>query len=59
MKLTEENYVGIAEQAIKELYSEKDQKGRLVGPVTTSKIRNLLAMTSDIIMMWSIVRATS
>ena len=48
MKLTEENYVGIAEQAIKELGSEKDQKGRLVGPVTTSKIRNLLAMTSDI-----------
>jgi len=48
MKLTEENYVGIAEQAIKELCSEKDQKGRLVGPVTTSKIRNLLAMTSDI-----------
>ena len=40
MKLTEENYVGIAEQAIKELCSEKDQKGRLVGPVTTSKIRN-------------------
>ena len=38
MKLTEENYVGIAEQAIKELCSEKDQKGRLVGPVTTSKI---------------------
>ena len=33
MKLTEENYVGIAEQAIKELCSEKDQKGRLVGPV--------------------------
>lgn len=29
MKLTEENYVGIAEQAIKELCSEKDQKGRL------------------------------
>ena len=26
MKLTEENYVGIAEQAIKELCSEKDQK---------------------------------
>ena len=48
MKLTEENYVGIAEQAIKELCSEKDQKGRLVGPVTTSKIRNLLSMTSDI-----------
>ena len=48
MKLTEENYVWIAEQAFKELCSENDQKGRLVGPVTTSKIRNLLAMTSDI-----------
>ncbi len=27
MKLTEENYVGIAEQAIKELCSEKTRKG--------------------------------
>lgn len=30
MKLTEENYVGIAEQAIKELCSEKDQKASCI-----------------------------
>ena len=39
MKLTEENYVGIAEQAIKELCSEKDQKGRLVGKESGSLAR--------------------
>ena len=48
MKLTEENYVELAEEAIKKLMSEKDRNGHMVAPVTTSKIRNLLAMTADI-----------
>ena len=48
MKLTEENYVELAEEAIKKLTSEKDRNGHMVAPVTTSKIRNLLAMTADI-----------
>lgn len=48
MKLTEENYVELAEKAIKKICSEKDRMGRPVSPVTTSKIRNLLAMTADI-----------
>ena len=48
MKLTEETYVEAAEQAIRAICSEKDKRGMLVTPVTTSKIRNLLAMTSDI-----------
>ena len=48
MKLTEDNYVELAEKAIKKLCSEKDKRGKEVAPVTTSKIRNLLAMTTDI-----------
>lgn len=48
MKLTEENYVELAEEAIKKLTSEKGKNGHMVAPVTTSKIRNLLAMTADI-----------
>ena len=39
MKLTEENYVEIAEQVIKKLHEEKNQKGQPIGIVTTSKIR--------------------
>ena len=42
MKLTEDNYVELAEKAINNL---KKKNGELV---TTSKIRNLLAMTADI-----------
>ena len=42
MKLTEDNYVELAETAINNL---KKKNGELV---TTSKIRNLLAMTADI-----------
>ena len=38
MKLTEENYVEIAEQVIKKLHEEKNQKGQPIGIVTTSKI---------------------
>ena len=48
MKLTEENYVEIAEQVIKKLHEEKNQKGQPIGFVTTSKIRNLLSMTANI-----------
>ena len=48
MKLTEENYVEIAEQVIKKLHEEKNQKGQSIGIVTTSKIRNLLSMTANI-----------
>lgn len=46
--INEENYVDKAERAIKELCDRKDQKGRPIKIVTTSKIRNLLAMVSDI-----------
>lgn len=50
MKLTEGNYVQLAEEAIKELRKdeEKKSKGKNIQLVTTSKIRNLLAMTADI-----------
>ena len=48
MTIHENDYVDQAEQAIKKLSAKKDQKGRPVSLVTTSKIRNLLAMVSDI-----------
>ena len=48
MKLDEKNYVDFAEKAIRELLKKKDRKGNSIKLVTTSKIRNLLAMTSDI-----------
>ena len=48
MQIDETNYVDKAEQAIKELKQKKDPKGREIAIVTTSKIRNLLAMVSDI-----------
>ncbi len=48
MKLDENNYVDLAEAAIKRLSSKVDQRGREIPMVTTSKIRNLLAMTADI-----------
>lgn len=47
--INENNYVNMAEEAIKTLSSKKDMRtGRPEPMVTTSKIRNLLAMTSDI-----------
>lgn len=46
MQIDETNYVDKAEQAIKKLRELKDQKN--VPIVTTSKIRNLLSMVSDI-----------
>ena len=48
MRLTEENYVELAENAMRDICNERDKKDRKVSPVTTSKIRNLLAMTADI-----------
>lgn len=48
MIINEENYVDMAEQAIKTLSSELDKRGKPAAVVTTSKIRNLLAMVSDI-----------
>ncbi len=46
--ITNENYVDEAEKVINILRDKKDNKGRPIKVVTTSKIRNLLAMTSDI-----------
>lgn len=48
MKLDANNYVDEAERVIKRLAEKKDRNGRSVPMVTTSKIRNLLAMTADI-----------
>lgn len=48
MRINEENYVDKAEQVIKKLSLERDQRGKQVQVATTSKIRNLLSMVSDI-----------
>ena len=49
MRINENNYVDKAEKVIKELAEESKQRNRgRVDMVTTSKLRNLLAMTSDI-----------
>lgn len=49
MTITEENFVERAEKAIKELIEMKNPKTGHVEPrVTTSQIRNLLAMSADI-----------
>ncbi len=47
-EITEKNYVKKAEAVIKNLKDKKDKNGKTVQMVTTSKIRNLLAMTADI-----------
>ncbi len=47
-KLTNENYVDRAETVIKSLDNAKNERGYKIKIVTTSKIRNLLAMTADI-----------
>ena len=47
MRINENNYVDKAEKVIKELAEESKQRNRgRVDMVTTSKLRNLLAMTS-------------
>ncbi len=48
MKLTEENYVQTAENVISELCKRTNKRGEPIDLVTTSQIRNLLAMTADI-----------
>ena len=48
MKLDEKNYVDIAEKAIQNLIAMKNKYGKPEKLVTTSQIRNLLAMTADI-----------
>ncbi len=48
MQINETNYVDKAEAAIKELKQKTDNRGKQIPMVTTSKIRNLLAMVSDI-----------
>lgn len=48
MQITEQNYVEEAERVIMKLKNEKDNRNRPVALVTTSKLRNLLAMTADI-----------
>ena len=48
MKLTEETYVQITDNVIQKLIQETKQERNKVGLVTTSKIRNLLAMTAEI-----------
>lgn len=48
MRINEKNYVDRAEHAILDLVKETEQDRRVKGIVTTSKIRNLLAMTADI-----------
>lgn len=49
MRIDEMNYVDKAENAIKKLTEESRAKNKgQLKIVTTSKIRNLLAMTSDI-----------
>lgn len=48
MKINNENYVDEAEKVIKELKVMKDKHDKTMPMVTTSKIRNLLAMAADI-----------
>lgn len=49
MRVNEQNYVDEAEKVILELKNMKDHRtGKPVPIVTTSKLRNLLAMTADI-----------
>ena len=46
--LTGDNYVDIAENAVKALKDKKGNNNRPIEMLTTSQIRNLLAMTADI-----------
>lgn len=46
--INEQNFVDEAEKAIKQLKSLKDRNGKEIKMVTTSKIRNLLAMSAEI-----------
>ena len=48
MRINDNNYVDKAEGVIKELAGRTDKYGKPYSLVTTSKIRNLLAMVSDL-----------
>lgn len=48
MQVNEQNYVDEAEKVILSLKDKKDQRGKPIPIVTTSKLRNLLAMSADI-----------
>ncbi len=48
MSVNEQNYVEEAERVIQNLKNRKNEKGREIPMVTTSKLRNLLAMSADI-----------
>lgn len=48
MKLNEQNYVDTAEQVILKLKEKKGRDNKPIPLVTTSKLRNLLAMAADI-----------
>lgn len=48
VSVNEQNYVDEAEKAIKSLINKKDKWGKSIPIVTTSKLRNLLAMSADI-----------
>lgn len=48
MNINEQNYADEAEKVINKLKNLKRPNGKAIPLVTTSKIRNLLAMTADI-----------
>lgn len=48
MQINDQNYVDEAEKVIRALMSKKDRNNKSVAIVTTSKLRNLLAMSADI-----------
>ena len=48
MQINEKNYVDKAEAAITRLSKMVNRQGKVIPMVTTSKIRNLLAMAADI-----------
>ena len=46
--INQEHYVDEAQSVIERLKVKRDRNGKPIGLLTTSKIRNLLAMTDDI-----------
>ncbi len=48
MQINDQNYVDEAEKVIRVLKDRKNGKGKSIPVVTTSKLRNLLAMSADI-----------
>ena len=48
MRINNQNYVEFAENAILSAKNKKNEKRETIGLPTTSQIRNILAMTSDV-----------